>query len=261
MMSTKLRVVIAEDERPARLFLIAMLNAFEDVKIVGEASNGTDAVTIIEQEQPDLAFLDLQMPGLDGLSVVRALKKNQMPLIAFVTAYDEYAVQAFELNAVDYLLKPVERSRLRETINRVQERLDRADLRAEENHNLEEAVKDYETATQLPKIDRIPVRQKDEIIIVPVSQIASIIADGELLHITNSRNENYVINHRLKDLELRLEPDKFVRLGRGSIVNIDMITRINQMPGGTYMVTLSNNQQIKVSRLQSRFLRERLLRL
>lgn len=260
-MSTKLRVIVAEDERPARLFLVAMLNAFEDVKIVGQAANGTEAVAIIEEEQPDLAFLDLQMPGLDGLSVVKALKKNQMPLIAFVTAYDEYAVQAFELNAVDYLLKPVERSRLRETINRAQERLDRADLRAEENHNLEEAVKDYETATQLPKIDRIPVRQKDEIIIVPVNQIASIIADGELLHITNQRNENYVINHRLKDLELRLEPDKFVRLGRGSLVNIDMITRIHQMPGGTYMVTLSNNQQIKVSRLQSRFLRERLLRL
>jgi two-component system LytT family response regulator len=258
---SKLRVVIAEDERPARLFLVAMLNAFEDVKIVGEASNGNDAVSIIETEQPDLAFLDLQMPGLDGLSVVKSLRKNQMPLIAFVTAYDQYAVQAFELNAVDYLLKPVERSRLRETLNRAQERLDRADLRAEENENLEEAVRDYETATQLPKIDRIPVKQKDEIIIVPVNQIASVIADGELLHITNHRNENYVINHRLKDLELRLEPDKFVRLGRGSLVNIDMITRINQMPGGTYMVTLSNNQQIKVSRLQSRYLRERLLRL
>lgn len=260
-MSTKLRVVIAEDERPARLFLVAMLNAFEDVKIVGEASNGTDAVALIEQEQPDLAFLDLQMPGLDGLGVVKALKKNQIPLIAFVTAYDQYAVQAFELNAVDYLLKPVERSRLRETLNRAQERLDRADLRAEESHNLEEAVKDYEIATQLPKIDRIPVRQKDEIVIVPVNQIASIIADGELLHITNHKNENFIINHRLKDLELRLEAEKFVRLGRGSLVNIDMITRINQMPGGTYMVTLSNNQQIKVSRLQSRFLRERLLRL
>lgn len=260
-MTAKLRVVIAEDERPARLFLVAMLNAFEDVKIVGEVSNGTDAVTLIEQEQPDLALLDLQMPGLDGLSVVKSLKKNQMPLVAFVTAYDEYAVQAFELNAVDYLLKPVERSRLRETINRAQERLDRADLREEETNNLEEAVKDYEIATQLPKIDRIPVRQKDEILIIPVNQIASIIADGELLHITNLRNENFVINHRLKDLELRLEPNKFVRLGRGSLVNIDSITRINQMPGGTYMVTLSNNQQIKVSRLQSRFLRDRLLRL
>lgn len=258
---SKLRILVAEDERPARLFLISMLNAFEDVKIVAEASNGRQAVELIEQEKPDLVLLDLQMPELDGLSVVKSLKKSQMPLIAFVTAYDEYAIQAFEINAVDYLLKPVDRVRLRETINRAQERLDRADLRAEETNNLEEAIKDYEMASQQPRIDRIPVRQKDEIIIVPVNQIASIIADGELLQITTNRNENYCINHRLKDLELRLDPAKFVRLGRGALVNIDMISRIHQMPGGTYTVTLNNNQQIKVSRLQSRSLKERLLKL
>ncbi|MFY9227173.1 MAG: response regulator [Blastocatellia bacterium] len=258
---SKLRILVAEDERPARLFLISMLNAFEDVKIVGEATNGRQALELIEQEQPDLVLLDLQMPELDGLSVVKSLKKSQMPLIAFVTAYDEYAVQAFEINAVDYLLKPVDRVRLRETINRAQERLDRADLRVEETNNLEEAIKDYEAVSQLPRIDRIPVRQKDEIIIVPVNQIASIIADGELLQITTNRNENYFINHRLKDLELRLDATKFVRLGRGALVNIDMISRIHQMPGGTYTVTLNNNQQIKVSRLQSRSLKERLLKL
>jgi two-component system LytT family response regulator len=272
-MSSKIRVVVADDERPARQFLLSMLNSFEDVKVVGEATNGTEALEIIEQTQPDLALLDLQMPELDGLGVVRALKKNQMPLIAFVTAYDEYAVRAFEINAVDYLLKPVDRVRLRETINRAQERLDRAELRLEESANLEEAIKDYEsaneniaestseTSTQQTKIDRIPIRQKDEIIILPVNKITSIIADGELLNITSTSNETYNINYRLKDLEVRLDPSKFVRLGRGALVNIDMISKINQMPGGTYLVTLTNNQQIKVSRLQSRFLREKLLRL
>ena len=107
----KLRVVIADDERPARSFLAAILGRFGDVDLLGEAVNGVEAVTLIESKQPDLALLDLQMPEVDGLGVVRLLKKNRMPLVAFVTAYDEYAVRAFEVNAVDYILKPVERAR------------------------------------------------------------------------------------------------------------------------------------------------------
>jgi DNA-binding LytR/AlgR family response regulator len=112
-MTAKLRIVIADDERPARSFLAAMLRTFDDVEIVGEAQNGAEAVEIIEREKPDLALLDLQMPEIDGLGVVRLLRKNMTPLIGFVTAYDEYAVRAFEVNAVDYLLKPVDRARLR----------------------------------------------------------------------------------------------------------------------------------------------------
>jgi two-component system, LytTR family, response regulator len=130
--TSRLRVVIADDERPARSFLASMLRTFEDVEIVGEAQNGSEAVEIIEREKPDLALLDLQMPEIDGLGVVRLLRKNMTPLIGFVTAYDEYAVRAFEVNAVDYLLKPVDRVRLRETLNRAQERLEQEDLHAEQ---------------------------------------------------------------------------------------------------------------------------------
>src|SRR5919204_2724821 len=104
-MSARLRIVVADDERPARSFLVALLRSFDDIVVVGEAASGKDAVTMIEREKPDLALLDLQMPELDGIGVVRMLKKQQIPLIAFVTAYDEYAVRAFEMNAVDYLLK------------------------------------------------------------------------------------------------------------------------------------------------------------
>jgi DNA-binding LytR/AlgR family response regulator len=128
-MSSQLRGVIADDERPARSFLVALLRGFEDVKLIGEVENGVEAIELIERERPDLALLDLQMPEIDGLGVVRLLKKSRMPMVAFVTAYDEYAVQAFELNAVDYLLKPVDKGRLRETINRAQERMERSDLR------------------------------------------------------------------------------------------------------------------------------------
>jgi len=259
--TAKLRVVIADDERPARSFLAAMLRNFEDVEIVGEASNGAEAVEMIEREKPDLALLDLQMPELDGLGVVRLLRKNSTPLVGFVTAYDEYAVSAFELNAVDYLLKPVDSGRLRETLNRAHERLEREDFRSTEVSNLRAATEAYETAARPLYVERIPVRHHNEIILLPVRQIASVVADGELLEITTVESEHYSINYRLKELEVRLDPDLFVRLARGTLVNIEMIARVSPMPGGTFVVLLKNNQRLQASRLQSRILRESLLRI
>jgi two-component system, LytTR family, response regulator len=261
MMNSALRIVIADDERPARSFLAAVLRGFEDVKLIGEAENGAEAIELIERERPDLALLDLQMPEIDGLGVVRLLKKSRMPLIAFVTAYDEYAVRAFEVNAVDYLLKPVDRARLRETINRAQERLERAESRMEEAVRVDAAAASYEEATRPPILERIPVRQRDEIVIVPVKDIASIVAEGEILRLTTEQNESYTIAYRLKDLEARLDPARFVRLGRGALANIEMLRRVSAMPGGTYVATLSNGQQLGISRLQGRILREHLLKL
>ncbi len=259
-MSQKLRIVIADDERPARSFLAALLRGFDDVTLLGEAESGTEAVELIERERPDLALLDLQMPELEGLGVVRVLKKNRMPLVAFVTAYDEYAVKAFELNAIDYLLKPVERSRLRETLNRAMERLEQAETLDSEIERIRNVAAEYE-AEKRPFIERIPIRRKEDILLVPIAQVASIIAEGELLLITTESHETYTISYRLKDLEAKLDPTKFVRLGRGTMANIEMMTVVSQMPGGTYNVTLSNGQQLGVSRLQSRLLREQLFRL
>jgi len=260
-MNNRLRVVIADDERPARSFLAAMLRGFDDVTLIGEAENGAEAIELIEKARPDLALLDLQMPEIDGLGVVRLLKKSRMPLVAFVTAYDEYAVRAFEMNAVDYLLKPVDRARLREALNRAQERLERAELRIESATRIATAADEYEAITRPPLLERIPVRQRDEIIIVPIKEIASIVADGEILRLTTAGNETYIIAYRLKDLEARLDPARFVRLGRGAIANLEMLRRVSAMPGGTYVATLSNGQQLSISRLQGRILRERLLKL
>jgi two-component system, LytTR family, response regulator len=260
-MNSLLRVAIADDERPARSFLAAMLRGFDDVKLVGEASNGAEAIELIERERPDLALLDLQMPEIDGLDVVRLLKKSRMPLVAFVTAYDEYAVRAFELNAVDYLLKPVDKARLREALNRAHERLERGDLRMEAVARVDAAAASYEEATRPPILERIPIRQKDEIVIVPVKEIASVVAEGELLRLTTERNETYTLSYRLKDLEARLDPARFVRLGRGALANVEMLRRVSSMPGGTYVVTMSNGQQLAVSRIQGRILREHLLKL
>lgn len=257
----KLRVVIADDERPARSFLKALLQEFADVEIVGEAENGAEVLEMIKQNKPDLALLDLQMPEITGLEVVKLLRKSQMPLVAFVTAYDEFAVQAFEVNAVDYLLKPVEKGRLRETLNRAHERLEQTDFQATESANLKAAIETYEESVPKEFLERIPVRLRDEILLLPVSTIAAIVADGELLHITNLKNQKYTINFRLKDIEARLEPNKFIRLSRGALANLEMIARISPMPGGTYQITLKNGQEIISSRLQSRILREKLLKL
>lgn len=253
-----LRVILADDERPAREYLKNLLGEIEGVQIVGEAATGADAVELIKSEKPDLAILDLQMPELSGLDAVKMLRKNQMPLVAFVTAYDQFAVQAFELNAIDYLLKPVERSRLRQTIARSLERIEHIDWRESEAKRIKSAIKSYESAE---KLERIPVKLRDEIILLPVSKVASIMADGELLRITTCDNQKYVINFRLKDLEPKLDEKQFVRLSRGALVSIDAIASLAPMPGGTFLVYLKNGQEIPTSRLQSRVLRARLLHL
>ncbi len=253
--------MIADDERPAREFLKSILREFESVELVGEAENGADAVEVIRQVKPDLAILDLKMPEVSGLDAVKLLRKSQMPLIAFVTAHDEYAVKAFEVNAVDYLLKPVERARLAETIIRASERLEQADWRGIEANKVKNAAHAYDTSAAAEPLDRIPVKVREEIYLIPVDDVASIIADGELLHITTAAGKKYNINYRLKDLELRLDDKKFVRLSRGAMANLAMIDRISPMPGGTYIVALTNGQEIASSRLQSKILRTKLLKL
>jgi two-component system LytT family response regulator len=256
---TALRVVVADDERPARSFLTALLRNTPDVVVVGEAASGREALALIETEKPDLALLDWEMPELDGVGVVRALKGGRLPFVVFVTAYDEYAVQAFELNAVDYLLKPVEKDRLREALGRVRQRIEQQEAAEEQSARLDAAIASLDLRAAY--LERLPVRSRDDVVLVPVSQIASIVADGELLNVTTLRNERHVIAFRLKDLEARLDPARFIRLGRGTIANVDLIAKISAMPGGTHVVSMTNGQQLAVSRLQSRVLRERLLKL
>jgi two-component system LytT family response regulator len=295
-----LRVVVVDDERPARHFLLGLLRGAPDVEVVGEAADGHEAVALIERTRPDLAFLDLQMPELDGLGVVRALeraiRRDGLPLVAFVTAYDAYAVRAFEVHAVDYLLKPVDGPRLRRTLERAHERLDRADMRESAAAALRRAALEVEAARDegleddaeaaggdvplgaspgdplggpagagragaAAPLERIPVRKRDDVVLVPVAHVVAVVADGELLHLATAGGERHTVAYRLKDLEARLPPGQFVRLSRGALARIDAIARISPMPGGTYVVTLANGAQLPVSRLRSRVVREQLLRL
>ena len=254
-----LRVVLADDERPARRFLINLLKTFPEVEVVGEAASGTEAIDLIESLKPDLALLDLNMPESGGLDLARLVKAGATPSIAFVTAYDEFAVQAFELNAIDYLLKPVERERLATTIDRARTRAEAT--ASERASGLTAASAALDSAARRSYLERIPVRRRDETMILPVRQIASVVAEGELLHLTTVANERFTISHRLHALESRLDPRRFVRLSRGTLAAVDQIQTVSPMPGGTYQVLLSNGQTLAVSRIQARGLRDTLLRI
>jgi two-component system LytT family response regulator len=258
--SERLRVVIADDERPARAFLAGLLRECGDVELVGEAKGGAEAIALIETAAPDLALLDLQMPEVDGLTVVRLVKRKYLPLFAFVTAHDAYAVRAFEANAVDFLLKPVELARLRHTLDRVHTRLSRGADRGAAAERVRVAAA-HSVGADAGYLRRIPVRLKDDIVLVPAAQLASVVADGELLHLTALDGRRYTINYRLKDLAARLDPESFIRISRGAVVNLDMLERVSAMPGGTYLVTLKNRQQLVVSRQRARDLRKQLLKL
>ena len=256
-----LRVVVADDERPARRFLIGLLKTIPGVQLAGEAGSGHEAITLIESARPHLALLDLQMPEMGGLDVARRLSHGSLPLVAFVTAFDAFAVDAFELNAIDYLLKPVQKARLVETLERARQRLKEPEPAEERAASIAAASKAIQQSSRRQYVERIPVRRREEVVLLPVRQIASAIAEGELLHLTTISNERYTISHRLHALEAKLDPRRFIRLGRGTIVNLDVIVRVNPMPGGTYMAKLSNGQELQVSRIQSRILRETLLKL
>lgn len=257
-MPAPLRVLIADDERPARRYLASLLEEAGGVTIVGEAASGREAVDMTAALAPDLLTLDLQMPELGGLDVARQLRVGHCPQIVFVTAFDDQAVSAFELNAVDYLLKPVELSRLTATLARVRERMLQPRV---VQARLMAAATAYESAVRRGYLDRIPVRQRDDVLLLPVRQVASVVADGEVLHLTTVAGERHTISHTLQALEARLDPRRFVRLGRGVLAAVDQIQRVTPMPGGTSEVTLANGQQLPVSRIQSRVLRETLLKL
>ena len=255
MSAAPLRIVLADDERPARLALAGMVARCPDVAIVGEAANGAEAIAVIERERPDLALLDLQMPEVDGLGVVRLLEPGCLPLIAFVTAFDEFAVQAFELNAVDYLLKPVEPARLAATIERARARLAAPATALPEAERVRAAAEAIETR-QTTRLTRIPVRRRDDILLLPIGQVASFVAEGELVHVTTLKGERFVVTHALKDIEARLDPARWVRLERGAIVALDAIAKVSPLPGGLYLVALTNGQEVRASRMHSRVLRD-----
>lgn len=217
-----LRALIVDDEALARRRLAAMLAEFAELKVVAEADSGPSAVEAIVRERPDIAFLDVQMPGLDGFGVLRCTAGAHRPVVIFVTAHDEHAIRAFEVHAVDYLLKPVTAARLQEAVRRAAARA-RAVPRAENARSLESLL--AEMPEPQSEGARIPVRGDGGVDLVAVKEIIWVEADGDHARLHLGANV-LTVRETMSELEQRLAPFRFVRVHRSAIVNVDAVRSV-----------------------------------
>lgn len=224
-------MLVVDDERPARMRLIRLLQEFADVTIVGEAANGLEALAQVETLRPDVIFLDIEMPGLSGLEVARALPAHG-PRVVFATAYDEFAVKAFEANAIDYLLKPVEGPRLAKTIAKLREKTSRldADVFA---HALSKTV----TATK--GLARIAIRVGAKFVVLDTRKIACLSSCDHYVEIV-AEEKKVLADETLDVLEARLNPERFVRVHRSAIINLDFLKEMRREGDRKYTAVLSD---------------------
>jgi len=243
-----MRVLIVDDEPPARERLRRMLTEIEAIEIAGEAGDGVQAVEMIESLAPDLILLDVQMPGLDGFGVLEALQDP--PPVVFVTAYDRYAIRAFEVNALDYLLKPFSRVRLVEAIRRAQESLDGEGAFAERIRPLLEGL-----AAQGRYLTRLAVRDRDRIRVLDMDEVDWISVEGELV-LVHVADQAYPVRRSLSELETRLDPARFFRAHRSAVVNLDRVMEVIPWFKGSHKLRLTTGEEVDLSRAQARALRK-----
>lgn len=242
------RTIIVDDEAPARERLKRLLNGIKGVELIGEAEDGLQAVELIERERPDLVLLDIQMPGLDGFGVIEALEEP--PPIVFVTAYDEYAIRAFEVNALDYLLKPFSREQLEQAVHRAQE------AQAEEQDFASRLAPLLESlASQGHYLTRLAVREGNRIRVLDAQEVDWISIEGEQAHV-HVGDKVYPIRRTLAELEARLDPARFFRAHRASIVNLDRVAEIIPWFKGSHKLRLTTGAEVNLSRAQARALRK-----
>jgi two-component system LytT family response regulator len=243
-----MRTLIVDDEIPARERLKRLLADVEGVELVGEAEDGIQAVEMIEADKPDLVFLDIQMPGLDGFGVIEALEDP--PLVIFVTAYDRYAIQAFEVNALDYLLKPFTRQRLEKAVRRARQELaDEEDVAARLGPLLESL------AAQGRYLTRLAVRDWDRIRVLDVSEVDWIGVEDERVTVYVG-DEVYSVRRALGELGARLDPACFFRAHRSAIVNLDRVAEVIPWFKGSHKLRLTTGAEVELSRAQARALRK-----
>ncbi len=234
------RTLLVEDEAPARRRLRSSLEEHAELEIVGEAADGIEALNALRSEKPDLVFLDVQMPRLNGIEVIQQLEEK--PHIIFTTAYDEYAIQAFELHAIDYLLKPYGRARLREAVERAIAQIGGP---AAGNAQLEELLKEYRKTTGY--LQRICVQDKFTYRVVDVDSVDCFKADEGLVFLL-SGDEHYIVDASLTHLEGQLDPARFFRVHRNAIVNLDRVQKVIPWGQGKLTVGLPGGKRAFVSR-------------
>ena len=252
-----IRTILVDDEPLAIQGLRLRLEKHEDVEIIDTCSNGREAIRSIKTHKPDLAFLDIQMPGFDGFSVIQGLMEVEPPLFVFVTAYVDHAIRAFEAKAVDYLMKPVDEDRLADTLDRVRQRL--AEKRGvEEVGRLKEVlaevapeavdvegVEDAHSSNRYEKL--INIKDRGQIFRVDVDSIEKIDAAGDYMCIYTGDN-TLILRETMKDLEKRLDPRRFQRVHRSCIVNLDLVRQVKPHTNGECFLVLESGGTVKVSR-------------
>ncbi len=257
-MNAPLRVLVVDDEALARRGLKVRLAAIEGLEVVAECANGREALAAITDESPDLVFLDIRMPGLDGFDVVRELQSDSMPLIIFVTAFDQYAVSAFEVNAIDYLLKPIEQPRLEESVRRARS-LRAAQTAVDQKPRLmnlivsltghsESAIGTLvEQSGEQSFAQRLTIRDGASIALVPVSEIEWIDAAGDYMCV-HAQQKTHVMRVTMKQLEAQLDPMLFLRVHRSTLINVGHVVRLTAHTNGEYFIELTQGARLKVSR-------------
>jgi two-component system, LytTR family, response regulator len=247
-----LRALIVDDEPPARKRLRAMLQPEAGIEIVGEAEDGTSTIEAIERLKPDLVFLDVQMPGMDGFEILATLDPHTCPAIVFVTAHDQFALRAFDAHAVDYLLKPFDRARLQQALTRVQRMAGGDSLRAQMAALIAGTVR-------LRPPRRWMVRDAGRIYFVGLEEIEWIGSAGHYAEL-HTASGTHLIREGMARLEARLDAERFVRVHRGAIVNVDRIGEMHPVSHGELDLVLKSGARLRVSRTYAAALQSRLAR-
>ncbi len=243
---TAIRTIIVDDEPLARDKLRGFLDHEEGLEVVGECGDGKTAVVEIEKLRPDLVFLDVQMPELDGIEVIENLDLDPMPLVVFTTAFDEYAVEAFRVHAVDYLLKPFDRKRFREAMTQVRAVVQRQQVDAIRDQ-LQALLVDIEDKRAKSYRDRVVIKSAGRVVFLKVEEIDWIDAAGNYVRI-HTKGDSHLLRETMSRLETRLDPSTFLRIHRSTIVNIERIKELQQQFHGDYLVVLRSGQRLTLSR-------------
>jgi len=242
-LSAKIRTLIVDDEPLARERIRQLLHKEPDIEILGECADGRDAVAAIDKYKPDLVFLDVQMPELDGFGVLDQLERRVMPAIVFVTAYDQFALRAFEVHALDYLLKPFDSGRFKKALERARERIQR--LPADDlSRRISELLADLKPA---PKQNRLAIKSGGKVLVLKIDDIDWVEAADNYVNL-HIGNESHLHRETMAALEARFPAEKFMRISRSTMVNIERIKELQPMFHGEYSVILRNGTRLTLSR-------------
>ena len=251
----KIRTLIADDEPLARERIRALLAEQADIDVVGEARDGEEAVQAILTHAPDLVFLDIQMPRMDGFEVIRTVGADNMPLVVFVTAYDQHALKAFDVRALDYLLKPFDRDRFAESIGRVRDAIEHSGS-DEIGRRLLEIVRELKPGTP-PRSDRLVIKSAGRLFFLRIDEIDWVEAAGNYVKLHVGTDE-HLLRETMNGIEQKLDPDAFFRIHRSRIVNMERIKELQPWFNGEYVVILHNGTKLTLSRGYREKLQERL---